>query len=70
MFLHTLVEKKEIDLDKLLEDLKTKPEYVNYGIQIFGSLEYTFIVNCVEKQIQKIKEYTPMPIEEDTSSHD
>lgn len=63
MFLHTLVEKKEIDLDKLLEDLKTKPEFVNYGIQIFGSLEYTFIVNCVEKQIQKIKEYTPMPIE-------
>ena len=63
MFLHTLVEKKEIDLDKLLEYLKTKPEFVNYGIQIFGSLEYTFIVNCVEKQIQKIKEYTPMPIE-------
>lgn len=63
MFLHTLVEKKEIDLDKLLEDLKTRPEFVNYGIQIFGSLEYTFIVNCVEKQIQKIKEYTPMPIE-------
>lgn len=63
MFLHTLVEKKEIDLDKLLEDLKTKPEFVNCGIQIFGSLEYTFIVNCVEKQIQKIKEYTPMPIE-------
>lgn len=63
MFLHTLIEKKEIDLDKLLEDLKTKPEFVNYGIQIFGSLEYTFIVNCVEKQIQKIKEYTPMPIE-------
>lgn len=63
MFMHTLIEKKEIDLDKLLEDLKTKPDFVNYGIQIFGSLEYTFIVNCVEKQIQKIKEYTPMPIE-------
>lgn len=70
MFLHTLVEKKEIDLDKLLEDLKTKPEYVNYGIQIFGSLEYTFIVNCVEKQIQKIKEYPPELLEEDTSAHD
>lgn len=71
MFLHTLVEKKEIDLDKLLEDLKTKPEFVNYGIQIFGSLEYTFIVNCVEKQIEEIKKKTPMPLnEEDTTSHD
>lgn len=71
MFLHTLVEKKEIDLDKLLEDLKTKPEYVNYGIQIFGSFEYTFIVNCVEKQIEEIKKNTPMPLnEEDTTPHD
>lgn len=71
MFLHTLVEKKEIDLDKLLEDLKTKPEFVNYGIQIFGSLEYTFIVNCVEKQIKEIKKKTPMLLnEEDTTSHD
>ena len=71
MFLHTLVEKKEIDLDKLLEDLKTKPEYVNYGIQIFGSLEYTFIVNCVEKQIEEIKKKTPMLLnEEDTITHD
>lgn len=71
MFLHTLVEKKEIDLDKLLEDLKTKPEFVNYGIQIFGSLEYTFIVNCVEKQIEEIKKKTPMLLnEEDTTSHD
>ena len=71
MFLHTLVEKKEIDLDKLLEDLKTKPEFVNYGIQIFGSLEYAFIVNCVEKQIEEIKKKTPMLLnEEDTTSHD
>lgn len=71
MFMHTLIEKKEIDLDKLLEDLKTKPEFVNYGIQIFGSLEYTFIVNCVEKQIEVIKAYTPEYIEEgDTTSHD
>lgn len=71
MFLHTLVEKKEIDLDKLLEDLKTKPEFVNYGIQIFGSLEYTFIVNCVEKQIEEIKKNTPTLLnEEDTTSHD
>ena len=70
MFLHTLVEKKEIDLDKLLEDLKTKPEYVNYGIQIFGNLEYTFIVNCVEKQIEEIKKKTPMPLDEDTTTHD
>ena len=71
MFLHTLIEKKEIDLDKLLEDLKTKPEFVNYGIQIFGSLEYTFIVNCVEKQIEEIKKKTLMPLnEEDTITHD
>lgn len=71
MFMHTLIEKKEIDLDKLLEDLKTKPEFVNYGIQIFGSLEYTFIVNCVEKQVEIIKAYTPEYIEEtDTTSHD
>ena len=69
MFLHTLVEKKEIDLDELIDKLKNNPEWVNYGIQIFGSLEYTFIVRCVEEQAQKIKEYTAMPIEEDTSSH-
>lgn len=70
MFLHTLIEKKEIDLDDLVDKLKNSPEWVNYGIQIFGSLEYTFIVKCVEDQVQKIKEYTPMPIEEDTSAHD
>lgn len=70
MFLHTLIEKKEIDLDELVDKLKNSPEWVNYGIQIFGSLEYTFIVKCVEEQVQKIKEYTPMPIEEDTSAHD
>lgn len=70
MFLHTLIEKKEVDLDKLLEDLKTKPDFVNFGTQVFGALEYTFIVNCVEKQIQKIKEYTPELLEEDTSAHD
>lgn len=70
MFLHTLIEKKEIDLDKLLEDLKTKPEFVSYGIQIFGSLEYTFIVNCIEKQIEEIKKKTPILLEEDTIIHD
>lgn len=70
MFLHTLIEKKEIDLDKLLADLKTKPDFVNFGTQVFGALEYSFIVDCVEKQIQKIKEYTPELLEEDTSSHD
>lgn len=63
--------KKEIDLDKLLEDLKAKLEFVNYGIQIFGSLEYTFIVNCVEKQIEEIKKKTPMLLNgEDATSHD
>lgn len=70
MFKYALVEKKEVDLDKFLEDLKTKPEFVNCGIQIFGSLEYTFIVNCVEKQIEEIKKNTPMPLDKNTTIHD
>ena len=71
MFKYALVEKKEVDLDKLLEDLKTKSDFVNWGVQIFGSLEYTFIVNCVEKQIEEIKKKTPMLLNgEDTTSHD
>lgn len=63
MFKHTLIEKKEIDLDQLVRDMKTKPEVVNYAIQIFGSIEYSFIIKCVEDQVEKIKKNTPMPIE-------
>ena len=71
MFKYALVEKKEVDLDKLLEDLRTKSDFVNGGIQIFGSLEYAFIVDCVEKQIEEIKKKTPMPLnEKDTTLHD
>jgi hypothetical protein len=71
MFKYALVEKKEVDLDKLLEDLKTKSDFVNWGVQIFGSLEYAFIVDCVEKQIEEIKKKTPMLLNgEDTISHD
>ena len=71
MFKYALVEKKEVDLDKLLEDLKTKSDFVNWGVQIFGSLEYAFIVDCVEKQIEEIKKKTPMLLNgEDTTSHD
>lgn len=63
MFLHTLVEKKQVDLDKFLDNMREDPKIVNTMIDLFGSLEYAFIVECVDKQIQKIKEYTPMPIE-------
>ena len=71
MFKYALIEKKEVDLDKLLEDLKTKSDFVNWGIQIFGSLEYAFIVDCVEKQIEEIKKKTPMLLnEEDAILHD
>lgn len=71
MFKYALVEKKEVDLDELLEDLKTKSDFVNWGIRICGSLEYAFIVDCVEKQIEEIKKKTLMLLnEKDTISHD
>lgn len=71
MFKYALIEKKEVDLDKLLEDLKTKSDFVDWGIKIFGNLEYAFIVDCVEKQIEIIKAYTPEYIEEeDTLKND
>ena len=70
MFKYALVEKKEVDLDKLLEDLKTKSDFVNWGVQIFGSLEYAFIVDCVEKQIEEIKKKTPILLDENTTTHD
>lgn len=63
MFLHTLIETKEVDLDQLLEDMRSKASVVNPMIEIFGSTVYAFIVDCVDKQIQEIKAYTPMPIE-------
>lgn len=69
MFIHTIVSKKEIDLDQLLEDMKTKPEVVNSMIAVFGDINYSFIIKCVEDQIQHIKEYTPMPLEEEDEEH-
>lgn len=70
MFKYALVEKKEVDLDKLLEDLKTKSDFVNWGVQTFGRLEYAFIVDCVEKQIEEIKKNTPMLLDEDATTYD
>lgn len=70
MFKYALVKKKEVDLDKLLEDLKTESDFVDWGIQILGSLEYAFIVDCVEKQIEEIKKNTPMLLDESTTTHD
>ena len=63
MFLHTLIEKKEVDLDALLERLQEDSEIIEFMNRKIGDLEYSFIVESVSKNIQTIKEYTPMPIE-------
>lgn len=64
MFLHTLIEKKEVDLDALLDRLQEDSEIIEFMNRKIGDLEYSFIVESVSKNIQTIKEYTPMPIED------
>ena len=63
MFLHTLIQKEQIDLDELLDKMKNYSHWVEIGRNTFGPMEYSFIVDCVEKQIRLIKEYTPMPLD-------
>lgn len=63
MFKHTVVEYHEIDLDELLENLRTDSVIIETLSKHLSPTEYSFIVDCVNKQIQTIKEYTPMPIE-------
>lgn len=55
MFLHTLIETKEVDLDAILNSLKTDDAIVNNMISNLGSLEYGFVIYCVEQQINAIK---------------
>lgn len=62
MFLHTLIEKKEVDLDALLDRLQEDSEIIEFMNRKIGDLEYSFIVESVSKNIHTIKEYTPMPI--------
>lgn len=64
MFLHTLIEKKEVDLDALLDRLQEDSEIIEFMNRKIGDLEYSFIVESVSKNIQNIKEYTPMPLEQ------
>lgn len=64
MFLHTLIEKKEVDLDALLDRLQEDSEIIEFMNRKIGDLEYSFIVESVSKNIQTIKEYTPMPLEQ------
>lgn len=63
MFLHTLIEKKEVDLDALLDRLQEDSEIIEFMNRKIGDLEYSFIVESVSKNIQTIKEYTPMPLD-------
>lgn len=63
MFFHTLIEKKEVDLDALLDRLQEDSEIIEFMNRKIGDLEYSFIVESVSKNIQTIKEYTPMPID-------
>lgn len=64
MFLHTLIEKKEVDLDALLDRLQEDSEIIEFMNRKIGDLEYSFIVESVSKNVQTIKEYTPMPLEQ------
>ena len=66
MFLHTLVETKQVDLDELINQLKTNATVVNTGSKELGSLEYSFVVYCVEQQVNAIKESQEIPGEDDT----
>lgn len=63
MFLHTVIEKKEIDLDALLNELQEDSDVVSLMTRKIGSLEYSFVVDSVAKNIEDIKSKTPMPIE-------
>lgn len=63
MFMHTLITKTEVDLDKLFSTLQNDPEIVDFMIRKIGSAEYGFVLEAVDDRITKIKEYTPMPIE-------
>lgn len=56
MFLHTLIETKEVDLDEILNNLKSNESIVNNMISNLGSLEYGFVIYCVEQQINLIKQ--------------
>lgn len=62
MFFHTLIEKREVDLDALLDRLQEDSEIIEFMNRKIGDLEYSFIVESVSKNIHTIKEYTPMPI--------
>lgn len=64
MFFHTLIEKKEVDLDALLDRLQEDSEIIEFMNRKIGDLEYSFIVESVSKNVQTIKEYTPMPLEQ------
>lgn len=55
MFIHTLIERKDVDLDELINQLKTNEKFVNNAIEQLGSIEYSFVVYCVEQQIALIK---------------
>lgn len=63
MFLHTFIEKKKVDLDALLDRLQEDSEIIEFMNRKIGDLEYSFIVESVSKNIQTIKEYTPMPLD-------
>lgn len=63
MFMHTVMCKKEIDLDELIDTLKSDSVIVDTMTERLGTLEYSFVVDCVTSQVEEIKEYTPMPIE-------
>ena len=65
MFLHTVIEKKEIDLDALLNNLQEDSDIVSLMTRKIGSLEYSFIVDSVAKNIEDIKSKTPMPLEDE-----
>lgn len=62
MFNYKLVQTKEVDLDSFVEKFKTDDKIINFLNKELGELEYAFLVDCLEKQVQKIKEYTPTPI--------
>lgn len=58
------MKKKEVDLDALLDRLQEDSEIIEFMNRKIGNLEYSFIVESVSKNVQTIKEYTPMPLEQ------
>lgn len=64
MFLHRLTTSKDVDLDELYSDLENNGDIVNFMLKNLGDMEYYFVVDCVKKRIDFLKEQQQQAEEE------